>query len=79
MALRFRNPLASFDQPGAVTCTESYYSYCPNVWGAKVEFNAYFLILEIHFLILEINFLILEVQFLILENEFLIHIRKCIF
>ena len=26
------------------------------VWGAKVEFNAYFLILGIHFLILEIIF-----------------------
>ncbi len=42
------------------------------LWGAKVEFNAYFLILEIHFLILEIHFLILEIKFLILENQFLI-------
>ncbi len=42
------------------------------VWGAKVEYNAYFLILEINFLILEIHFLILENDFLILENQFLI-------
>ncbi len=39
-----------------------------SVWGAKVEFNAYFLILKI----LEINFLILEIPFVILENDFLI-------
>ncbi len=38
--------------------------------SAKVEFNAYFLILEIHFLILEIHFLILEIQFLKLEKNF---------
>ena len=30
------------------------------LWGAKVEFNAYFLILEIHFLILENEFRISE-------------------
>ena len=42
------------------------------VWGAKVEFNAYLLILKKYFLILEINFLILEIHFLILKIQFLI-------
>ena len=42
------------------------------LWRAKMEFNAYFLILKNHFLILEIQFLILENELLILENEFLI-------
>ncbi len=60
-------------------CTSNVY-----VWGARVEFNAYFdkikkyfLILEINFLILKIHFLrlklhslILEIQFPILENDF---------
>ncbi len=34
-----------------------------------MEYNAYFLILEIHFLIL-------ENEFLILQNEFLIHVLQ---
>ncbi len=36
------------------------------VWGAKVKFNADFLILKTYFLILEIHFLILENDYLIL-------------
>ncbi len=42
------------------------------LWGAKVEFNAYLLILKKYFLILEIHFLIFKNEFLILENDFLI-------
>ena len=40
------------------------------IWGAKVEFNAYILILKKYFLILEIHFLILAIEFPILENVF---------
>ena len=55
------------------------YDKCVPLWGAKVEFNTYFLILKHISKILEINFLILkntafcnEKDFLILENQFLI-------
>ncbi len=36
--------------------------------GAKVEFNAYFLILEINFLISEIHFLILKYDLSSIKN-----------
>ncbi len=41
--------------------------YPDDLLGAKIEFNAYFLILGNHFLMLEVQCLISEIQFLILQ------------
>ncbi len=64
LLLGISGTLASFSEIRLLNCC----SYVSPIWGAKLEFNAYFLKLR-KILMLEIHFLILEIHFLILGGQ----------